>query len=166
MLARPCNQQDARGGRSHGQTTNQGNGNNHYPDRPAETQDRDEFPYFGNLVGPRPWNVFRGLGVNVNGLPVSVDDEKNEHFFTALRQYQVNGLMVQEVNANEGKLGRRHKIRKRIRTQLGPSAKLVHAYNLNDNTGDKQQYGGTAIISTGDSAHFAMGAGVDDNASG
>ena len=113
------------------------------------------------MIGPRPRNVFRGVGLNVNGLPVSVDDEKNEHFFIALRQYQVNSIMLQEVNLNEGNLGRRHKLWKRVRTQLGPSAKLVHAYNQHDATGTRQLYGGTGIISTGDAAHLAMGCGVD-----
>ena len=99
----------------------------------------------------------------MNGLPVSARDIKNDHFFTSIRKYQVSAMAIQETGVNEGRLGRWHSLAKRIRRAFDSSCtKWFHAYNKNDITGNRQLHGGTAILSTGDCSHYAIGSGADE----
>ena len=159
MLARLNQPQRGCGRRSHSKRVQQENADRQH----ATEQEWSTTSYYGDIVGPLPENVFRFIGGNVNGLPVSARDIKNDHFFTSIRKYQVSAMAIQETGVNEGRLGRWHSLAKRIRRAFDSSCtKWFHAYNKNDITGNRQLHGGTAILSTGDCSHYAIGSGADE----
>ena len=109
---------------------------------------KDKSPIYGNLrVEHKPEDTMRFLSVNVNGLPFWWhDNPKANHLKFILKQYQIDGLGLQEPCINWSAFKSSRTLASLLRDGTTP-IKSVHSHNLleTDNIGRKQR-GGTATL--------------------
>ena len=120
--------------------------------------------YFGDVIGPKSEQVFRGVSCQLGGLPVDPCDPMHEELVQAMRLYDMDIVALQEIGINFNYTGVNGQWKNRLgwNTQLdGHRTKTINAYNSNDLNKATQQYGGTAIVARGDTTFWAAGSGKD-----
>jgi exonuclease III len=122
--------------------------------------------FYGDLLEPKEKKIFRGISVQLNGLPVDPLDPKHEALVEAIIKHDPDVVAFQEVNINFSRVGVEGQWKKRLgwNTWLdGHRCKTVNTWNQRDTLKQVQQHGGTAILARGDTSFFAAGSGVDSS---
>ena len=125
--------------------------------------------YYGDLLEPKKKNIFRGISVQLAGLPVDPTHCKHEEFIQAVVDHDADVVAIQEVGLNFNQLGVNGQWKKRIgwNTWLnGHRCKTINAWNSKDHVKQVQQHGGVAILARGDTCFYAAGAGTDPSKMG
>jgi len=125
-------------------------------------QDNEEF---GDKIGEKNNNELRLLHININGIPMTKEDRKNDQIFQALAQNKIDIVGLTEINRYWPKMN--EKDRWRQRTQgWWETSKTTMAYNTKDSTNSTFQPGGTMITSIGKPAHRIDETGKDETGLG
>ena len=120
-------------------------------------------PFYGDVPGPLSDECFRIQCLNSGVLPVShLDSSKYENLFAATRKHDVSILCLQELGNNWSMQPYEQQWRQKIADNFDMSeTRTFCSHNLRDKSSARLQYGGTAILSRGKIAYYAMGAGSD-----
>ena len=87
---------------------------------------------------------------------------KNEALFTAIKKYESDVVLIQEVGVNWSICSKTNNWRSRVDEYLDPSQTRSRvSHNVHDDNKHNQQYGGTAVLSHGKASHYTMGSGSD-----
>ena len=95
----------------------------------------NETNYYGDLLEPKQKNVFRGVSVQVGGLPIDPTDPKYETFIQAVLDHDVDVVAIQEVGINFNYAGVNGQWKKRLGWNSwlnGHRSKTVNAWNTTD----------------------------------
>ena len=113
---------------------------------------------------PKRPNIFRGISVQLGGLPKNPIDTKHEFLVQAILDHDVDVVAIQEVGINFSRVGVEGQWKKRIGWNSwldGHRCKTVNAWNTLDHVNEVEQYGGTAILALGQTSFYAAGSGSD-----
>ena len=125
-------------------------------------QDNEEF---GDKIGEKNDNELRLLHININGIPMTKEDRKNDQIFQVLARNKIDIVGLTEINRYWPKMN--EKDRWRQRTQgWWETSKTTMAYNTKDSTNSTFQPGGTMITSIGKPAHRIDETGNDETGLG
>ena len=127
----------------------------------------NEMEHYGDMISNVWDGSFRCMSANLNNIPVSPDDPKNQTLCDSLEQLQVDIFLGQEIGLNERVFPEQHRFRARLEKQFGKEEmKLRYAYNRHNNVRGRQLYGGTCTLTTFKLAAYANGSGEDESGLG
>jgi exonuclease III len=110
------------------------------------------------------------MSCNVGGLKVNhLEDTKMDAIKSLLYFYAPDTLGLQEIGLNFKHLGPSSQWKERLgwnTTLDGHTTKTINAYNVHYHIQNPTMYGGTALISQGDSTQWASGSGKDPSGLG
>ena len=119
-------------------------------------------PYFGDTPGRIRSDTFHLGNINIDNLPLTAHHSDNHRLFSAIQDFGLDVLLLQELGINWSRLSRAHQWKARADQYLDSShVKSRMSHNTHDHTNNPHQWGGTGILSYGKISHFAMGAGSD-----
>ena len=86
------------------------------------------------------------------------DDSKWGHLFNAMDNYDIDCVPIQEVGMRHDRVPKLYSWDYRLKEHLDPSkTRSVTAFNQHDHASGPHQWGGTGIISHGDTTlHYAV----------
>ena len=119
---------------------------------------------FGDKINKKRPQVFRGVSCQLGNLPTHPQDPKHQALIKAISHYQADVTAIQEIGINFSYAGVEGQWKKRIGWNHwidGNHTKTVTAWNTNSRTKATRQWGGTAIIASGDTTTYAAGSGID-----
>ena len=119
-------------------------------------------PYFGDLPGLVQQDHFCIGGININNLPLTKSEGKNEELFQAVLQYDIDVLLMQELGVNWSAVSRSNSWKERATEWINPyELRTTVNHNRHDTSHEPRQWGGTGILTLGKLAHYSAGAGSD-----
>jgi len=131
---------------------------------PAPAPPTPKRNYFGDPLGPKPPNSFRGISCQLGGLPVNPTNSKYDDLLSFILSAEPDVTAMQEIGINFSNCGSEDQWKQRIhwdRILDSHKAKTIVAWNRHDHNHEKHQYGGTAILALGKTSFYAAGSGQD-----
>ena len=130
-------------------------------------EDLPEQTIIGDVLGPKRLHTFRVININIQGIPLSRHHPKNRQFFRSLRRHEADIITIQELGTNWSLARGKDKWHDRLDVAFGRGQyKTILGYNIHDATGNRRQWGGTAIITLGRITQYVRGANVDPSGLG
>ena len=119
-------------------------------------------PFFGDRAGRKRAKYGRVITINIGNLPVTNTDNKIPALFEAVLRYNPDAILFQEMGLNTLVTPKDKQWKAQVAKYLDMNrVKTIHRSNQNDLTGNRLQWGGTAILTQGDLSFSAMGCGAD-----
>jgi exonuclease III len=99
--------------------------------------------------------------ININCLPVTKNNQKVGRLFQAIQNYNPDAILLQEMGFNTLVTPKSKQWKALVAEHLDiHRVKTIHASNVNDMTGNRKQWGGTAVLTQGDMS-FCYGLWAD-----
>ena len=136
-------------------------GNEHDSDDESKDQQEDQEveawngapdPFFGDIPMPHEETFLRIHCLNIGGLPSITMDmfKKNDHLFTAIKQYESDIILLQELGTNWTYASTQDQWRTRVDDFLDISqVRTTTAHNKKTKVRSAHQWGGTGILARG-----------------
>ena len=126
---------------------------------------QEEEEIFGDSIENKYDNELRILHMNINGIPVSKEDEKNNLIFQALEKSKADIIGMTEINRYWPKMQEKDRWRQRT-FGWWETSKTTIGYNAMDSTNSTFQPGGTMVLSINKPAHRVVETGRDETGLG
>jgi exonuclease III len=129
-----------------------------------------ENTYYGDFIGPqlptiqKSPNTFRGVSCQLGGLLSDPTHPKHKDLVDAILRHNPDVIALQEIGINFSYAGSNGDWKSRLgwNTRLnGHTTRTINAWNSNDHHKQTQQWGGTAVITRGETSFHYSGCGRD-----